>query len=105
VRDVFEILPLSRNGEMRGEDARTLVFGHTHNPSIHAYSGVQLLNCGSVSQPKDADAGRRSRCSSPTATAWRPGWSGSATTPRRAVAREVAASVLPTACAEKLVAA
>src|SRR5690349_14152952 len=37
----------------RAEDARTLVFGHTHKPWIHAFGGVLFVNCGSVGKPKD----------------------------------------------------
>jgi putative phosphoesterase len=37
------------------EDARVLVFGHTHKPWIHEYGGVLFVNCGSVGKPKDGD--------------------------------------------------
>ncbi len=36
-----------------GEDADTLVFGHTHKPWIDMYGGVLFVNCGSVGKPKD----------------------------------------------------
>lgn len=38
-----------------GEDADTLVFGHTHKPWIDMYGGVLFVNCGSVGKPKDGD--------------------------------------------------
>ena len=37
------------------EDARVLVFGHTHKPWVHEYGGVLFVNCGSVGKPKDGD--------------------------------------------------
>ena len=36
-------------------DCDVLVFGHTHQPWIHEYGGVLLVNCGSVGKPKDGD--------------------------------------------------
>jgi putative phosphoesterase len=36
-------------------DCDVLVFGHTHQPWIHAYGGVLFVNCGSVGKPKDGD--------------------------------------------------
>ncbi len=39
----------------RAEDARVLVFGHTHKPWVHEYGGVLFVNCGSVGKPKDGD--------------------------------------------------
>jgi putative phosphoesterase len=38
-----------------GADCDVLVFGHTHQPWIHEYGGVLLVNCGSVGKPKDGD--------------------------------------------------
>jgi putative phosphoesterase len=38
-----------------GADCDTLVFGHTHQPWIHAYGGVLFVNCGSVGKPRDGD--------------------------------------------------
>lgn len=38
-----------------GSDCDTLVFGHTHQPWIHRYSGVLFVNCGSIGKPKDGD--------------------------------------------------
>src|SRR4051812_25602851 len=37
------------------EDARALVFGHTHKPWVHDFGGVRFINCGSVGKPKDGD--------------------------------------------------
>jgi putative phosphoesterase len=37
------------------EEARVLVFGHTHKPWIREYGGVLFVNCGSVGKPKDGD--------------------------------------------------
>jgi putative phosphoesterase len=86
----------------RAEDAGTLVFGHTHKPWIHEYGGVLFVNCGSVGKPKDGDPrggfavlhpdGHRVR-----ARIVRFPYDAVA------VAREVAASGLPTEYADKLV--
>jgi len=38
-----------------GEEAKALVFGHTHKPWVHEYGGVLFVNCGSVGKPKDGD--------------------------------------------------
>jgi predicted phosphodiesterase len=38
------------------EDARVLVFGHTHKPWVGEHGGVLFVNCGSVGKPKDGDA-------------------------------------------------
>jgi putative phosphoesterase len=37
------------------EQARALVFGHTHKPWVREYGGVLFVNCGSVGKPKDGD--------------------------------------------------
>jgi len=37
------------------EDARVLVFGHTHKPWVGEHGGVLFVNCGSVGKPKDGD--------------------------------------------------
>lgn len=37
------------------ETDSVLVFGHTHKPWVHEYSGVLFINCGSVGKPKDGD--------------------------------------------------
>ena len=36
-------------------DCDILVFGHTHEPWVHAHGGVLFVNCGSVGKPKDGD--------------------------------------------------
>ncbi len=33
----------------------TVMFGHTHVPLIEEYNGMQLINPGSISQPRQAD--------------------------------------------------
>ena len=38
-----------------GAGCDVLVFGHTHQPWIDEYGGVQFVNCGSVGKPKDGD--------------------------------------------------
>jgi putative phosphoesterase len=86
-------------------DCDVLVFGHTHKPWIHTYAGVLFVNCGSVGKPKDGDP--RSAFALLEADA---GGNVTATIERvpydaEGVAREVAASGLPTEYAEKLVAA
>ncbi len=51
---LFEDKPASLYGRLAAaEEARVLVFGHTHQPWIHAYGGVLFVNCGSVGKPKD----------------------------------------------------
>jgi putative phosphoesterase len=37
------------------EEAKTLVFGHTHRPWMREHGGVLFVNCGSVGKPKDGD--------------------------------------------------
>ena len=37
------------------EEARSLVFGHTHKPWVREHGGVLFVNCGSVGKPKDGD--------------------------------------------------
>jgi putative phosphoesterase len=86
------------------EDAGTLVFGHTHKPWIHAYGGVLFVNCGSVGKPKDGDP------RGAFAVLEDAGEGVDARIERFAydadtVAREVAASGLPTEYAAKLLAA
>jgi putative phosphoesterase len=85
-----------------GADCDVLVFGHTHQPWIHAYGGVLFVNCGSVGKPKDGDPraafaflaldGERV-----VATIERAEYDA------EAVAREVAAAGLPPEYAERLV--
>lgn len=41
------------------EDAKVMVFGHTHKPWMNTFGGVLFVNCGSVGKPKDGDP----RCS------------------------------------------
>ena len=84
------------------EEARVLVFGHTHEPWVHEYAGVLFVNCGSVGKPKDGD---------PRAgfAILEPDGDGVRVTIERveydaeAVARELAAAGLPAEYAEKLV--
>jgi len=53
---LFEDKPASLYERLAGaEDARLLVFGHTHKPWVHEYGGVLFVNCGSVGKPKDGD--------------------------------------------------
>ncbi len=86
------------------EQARALVFGHTHKPWVHEYGGVLFVNCGSVGKPKDAD---------PRAAfaVLRPEDAAVAVTIERVsydaerVAREVREAGLPAEYADKLVSA
>jgi len=53
---LFEDKPASLYERLAAaEDARTMVFGHTHKPWVHEYGGVLFVNCGSVGKPKDGD--------------------------------------------------
>jgi len=53
---LFEDKPASLYERLaRAEDARLLVFGHTHKPWVREYGGVTFVNCGSVGKPKDGD--------------------------------------------------
>ena len=89
----------------RAEEARVLVFGHTHKPWIHAYGGVLFVNCGSVGKPKDGDPRAAfailelDEAGQVQASIERVPYDA------EAVAREVAAAGLPGEYAEKLVAA
>ena len=86
------------------ETDRVLVFGHTHKPWVHEYGGVLFVNCGSVGKPKDGDPRG-------AFAILRPAEAGVDVTIERvaydaeAVAREVAASGLPSEYADKLLAA
>ena len=86
-------------------DCDVLVFGHTHKPWIHTYSGVLFVNCGSVGKPKDGDprAGfavlELDQSGRVQASIERVPYDA------EAVAREVEAAGLPGEYAEKLVAA
>jgi predicted phosphodiesterase len=102
---LFEDKPASLYERLAAaETDQVLVFGHTHKPWVHSYGGVLFVNCGSVGKPKDGDP--RGAFAILTATA-----SGVEVTIERvaydaeAVAREVAASGLPSEYADKLLAA
>ncbi|MDA0169084.1 metallophosphatase family protein [Solirubrobacter taibaiensis] len=86
------------------ETDEVLVFGHTHKPWVHEYGGVRFVNCGSVGKPKDGDprgafAILRASEAGVKVTIERVEYDA------EAVAREVAASGLPTEYADKLLAA
>ena len=86
-------------------DCDVLVFGHTHKPWIHVYGGVLFVNCGSVGKPKDGDP----RCAF-AILELDPAGELQVAIQRvpydaAAVAREVAATGLPSEYAAKLVAA
>jgi putative phosphoesterase len=89
----------------RAEEARVLVFGHTHKPWIHSYGGVLFVNCGSVGKPKDGDPRAAlavlelDDAGEVQVSIERVPYDA------EAVAREVTASGLPGEYAEKLVAA
>jgi putative phosphoesterase len=88
----------------RAEDAGTLAFGHTHKPWIHEHGGVLFVNCGSVGKPKDGDprggfAVLQLDHDRVNARIERFDYDADA------VAREVAASGLPTEYADKLLVA
>jgi putative phosphoesterase len=103
---LFEDKPASLYERLAAaEEARVMVFGHTHKPWVRTYSGVLFVNCGSVGKPKDGD---------PRAAfailELDPGGEVQVSIERvpydaDAVAREVAAAGLPGEYAEKLVAA
>jgi putative phosphoesterase len=53
---LFEDKPASLYERLAGaEQARVMVFGHTHKPWIKTYGDVLFVNCGSVGKPKDGD--------------------------------------------------
>ena len=88
----------------KDEDAKVMVFGHTHKPWVHEFGGVLFVNCGSVGKPKDCDprgafALLRQAAHGVDVTIER------VTYDAAAVAREVAAAGLPEEFADKLVAA
>ena len=101
---LFEDKPASLYERLAaGEDAGTLVFGHTHRPWMREHGGVLFVNCGSVGKPKDGDpraalAVLRPGPGHPDVTIERVGYDA------EAVARDVAAAGLPEEYAEKLVA-
>ncbi len=89
----------------RAEDARVLVFGHTHKPWIHSYGGVQFVNCGSVGKPKDGDPRAAFAILELDAAGEVQAAIQRVPYDAEAVAREVAAAGLPGEYAEKLVTA
>jgi putative phosphoesterase len=102
---LFEDKPASLYERLAAaESDQVLVFGHTHKPWVREFGDVLFVNCGSVGKPKDGDA--RGAFAILAAT---PG--GIEVTIERveydaeAVAREVAASGLPSEFADKLLAA
>ncbi|HWF72918.1 MAG TPA: metallophosphoesterase family protein [Solirubrobacteraceae bacterium] len=103
---LFEDKPASLYERLAvAEEARVLVFGHTHKPWIHTYGGVLFVNCGSVGKPKDGDPRAAF-----TVLELDPSGEVQVSIERvpydaAAVAREVAAVGLPGEYAEKLVAA
>jgi putative phosphoesterase len=53
---LFEDKPASLYERLAAaEEARLLVFGHTHKPWVREYGGVLFVNCGSLGKPKDGD--------------------------------------------------
>jgi putative phosphoesterase len=102
---LFEDKPASLYERLAtAEDARVLVFGHTHKPWVREHGGVLFVNCGSVGKPKDGDPR--------AAFAILAGASGDVRVEiarvaydAEAVAQEVAASGLPEEFARKLVSA
>jgi putative phosphoesterase len=102
---LFEEKPASLYERLaRAEEARVLVFGHTHKPWVHEYGDVLFVNCGSVGKPKDGD--RRGACA-----VLRPAGETVEVTIERvaydaaAVAREVREAGLPGEFADKLLVA
>jgi predicted phosphodiesterase len=89
----------------RAEEARVLVFGHTHKPWIHSYGGVRFVNCGSVGKPKDGDPRAAFAVLELDAAGELQVAIERVPYDAEAVAREVSASGLPGEYAEKLVAA
>jgi putative phosphoesterase len=53
---LFEDKPASLYERLAAaEEARVMVFGHTHKPWVREHGGVLFVNCGSVGKPKDGD--------------------------------------------------
>jgi putative phosphoesterase len=102
---LFEDKPASLYERLAaGEDAQTLVFGHTHKPWVREYGDVLFVNCGSVGKPKDGDARAGFAILDDV------GGTLDVTIERveydaEAAARDVAAAGLPTEYADKLLAA
>ncbi len=103
---LFEDKPASLYERLAAaEEARVMVFGHTHKPWVHTYGGVLFVNCGSVGKPKDGDPRAAfailelDDARAVQVSIERVPYDG------EAVAREVAAVGLPGEYAQKLVAA
>jgi putative phosphoesterase len=103
---LFEDKPASLYDRLaRGEEARTLVFGHTHKPWIKEYGDVLFVNCGSVGKPKDGDPRAGFAILELDETGELRASIERVPYDAEAVAREVAAAGLPGEYADKLVAA
>jgi len=103
---LFEDKPASLYERLaRAEEARTLVFGHTHKPWIHTYGDVLFVNCGSVGKPKDGDPRAGFAILELDGTGEVRASIERVPYYAEAVAREVAAAGLPGEYADKLVAA
>jgi predicted phosphodiesterase len=100
---LFEDKPARLYERLAGaEEARALVFGHTHKPWVHEYGGVLFINCGSAGKPKDGDPRAAFAVLRPAAHAL------DVTIERvsydaQAVAEEVRSAGLPSEFADKLV--
>jgi putative phosphoesterase len=87
------------------ENADAVIFGHTHRPWIQDHGGVLFVNCGSVGKPKDSDPRGAfavldlDEAGQVQARIERVAYDADA------VAREIIALGLPTAYADKLLAA
>lgn len=88
-----------------GEQARVLVFGHTHKPWIHEFGGVLFVNCGSVGKPRDGDPRAAFAILELDGTGEIRASIERVPYDAEAVAREVQAAGLPGEYAEKLLAA
>ena len=103
---LFEDKPASLYNRLAGlAECDVLVFGHTHKPWIHAYSGVLFVNCGSVGKPKDGDPRAGFAILELDETGQVHASIERVPYDAQAVANEVAAAGLPGEYAEKLVAA
>ena len=103
---LFEDKPASLYERLAAaEDAKVMVFGHTHKPWMNTFGGVLFVNCGSVGKPKDGDP----RCSFAILELEHAGQVVASIErvpyDHEAVAREVEAAGLPGEYAKKLVAA
>jgi putative phosphoesterase len=103
---LFEDKPASLYERLaRAEEAKVLVFGHTHKPWIHTYGGVKFVNCGSVGKPKDGDPRAAFAILELASEGAVQASIERVPYDAEAVAREVSAAGLPGEYAEKLVAA